>query len=151
MGIDVLQALRELIVKTVYETDDAPTNSNNPVLLFCGRPFDKLVVIGDRFFDRICGIRSYNADQLVHLPLSREPKINGHMCSDGGIVVKPCGYKGQKNPDPLVFSDSNLQQFLQDANLFRSISVLDSRQQTKDEDKVNLPSFLELPVLAASF
>ena len=123
--VDVLQTLGEFVVESVHEADDATSDSNDTVLLIFRGSLGEFIVIGCDFLHGVIVVRSHDADQLVNLLLSGNPKIDGHMGHHRGIVVKSSGHKRQKNPDPLILGCGDLEQFFEDSDLFSSVSVLD--------------------------
>jgi len=125
--VDILQALRELVIESVHKTEDTTADSYETVLLFFRGSLGEFIVVGCYFLHGVTVVCGHDVDQLVDLLLSGDPKIDGHMSRHRSVVVESSGDKGQKNTDPLILSHGDLEQFLEDADLFGSVSVLDDR------------------------
>jgi len=125
MRIDVLQALRELVIKTIHKTDDASPNADDSCLFLVRRyAFGQFIVVVGDFLYGVSGILGDNGDKLVDFALSREPQVYWHMCRDRRVVVKTGGDKSKQHANTLVRCYGNFQQFFKDFDLFSPISVL---------------------------
>ena len=88
MGIDVLQALRELVVQAVHKTDDAATDANDLILLGRRCTLRKLIVILGDLLNGVLRLVDNDSDELVHFTLRGYPELRRHVHSDCGVVVE---------------------------------------------------------------
>lgn len=124
MRVDVLQASSKFIVQTINEADDTSPDTNNSAFFRSRRAFHEVIVIFRDLLHDESRVGSYYGHELVNFVLCRNPELGRHVGGRGGIVIEPGGDQSKKDPNPLISSGRELEQFFQYPNLFTAVSVL---------------------------
>jgi hypothetical protein len=88
MGVDILQALRELVIEAVNEADDASPDADYAIFRIRWCALLQFIVIFGDFLHSVGRFFGDNRDKLVDFLLGRQPEIDGHMCGDRRVVIE---------------------------------------------------------------
>lgn len=124
--VDVLQALRELLVETVHGANDASTDENR-ASFGLGRPFDHIVVLHPHvLLNDVVVVGGEDGDEFVDIALGREPHWNGKVGGGGGVVVETGGDERMEDADAVVGSIGDLEELSKDSKVFCAVRVLET-------------------------